>query len=446
MRKALVAFISLVFAGCSHSSALSPSIADSRSTDLLPQVWQRGTPPIQWELLPAPKTGLWQNDTYGLTAPLADRENRIWLPAYDYGNEGDITAIFLYNMSASIVGKLGAPNDTRGGPQQLVMDTNGNVWFNWGRLTEFNEGGSVIGDYSDRAVTSIASGVAGDMWYTTDAGGYGYVVRIRSGVFHFFRLPSETADVPSMIAVAGDGTVWFTMNGKLAKLNPSTSQVTVFSFQPATNSLHTGPDGNIWYASNTALERIASPSGAITRFPLPYTALGDILSAPDKTMWLDDRNGSAFGLINITSSGLVLSSATCPAATCNTATGDYMNGLTFGPDQNIWMSFTGSPQAVPYCPCTQDPYEGLVVYLRLSIDAVPASVTFSAPGQTTIIKISESRYSGAWTASSTQSMVVKVVKWLTRNELEIEAVGKGSGRIIIRDANQNYYGENISVN
>lgn len=449
-------FATLLLAACSHSASLPSPALESRLPDSAPQVWERGTPPVQWELIPSPKSGLWDNNAYALISPYADREDRIWLPAWSGGDDGICEALFIYNMSGSIVSKIEPEQscDASGAPAiQVIADTSGHVWFNWNRLTEYSQSGTLIGDYSERLVNAIAAGLSGDMWYTTSQGGYGYVVRIRNGALHFFRMPSSS-DSPGQIAVAADGTAWFTLGigsestPNLAKLNPLTSQVTVLPFHPIVKSLYAGPDGNIWYTTNpNTLERVASPSGVVTRFPLPHSGIGQIANAPDKTMWLDYSDSkTAYGVMNVSSNGTVLSSIPCPTVTCNASTGDSMDGITYGPDGNIWTSFTAVTTFCGDVNCQLDPYEGLAVYVRLAISASPASVAFGAVGQTATIKVSESRYSGSWTASSTAPSVVTVVKWLTPNELEIKAVGKGAGRIIIHDADQNYYGDAVMVN
>lgn len=448
---------------CSRAS-ISPLPNTARvvdSTPALPQVWQRGTPPVQWELIPGPKTGLWDNDAYLLAWPVADRHNNVWLLAGDVSNEGTCSAAYVYNMSGAITKQINAGicgQGSGGYPNKLVIDTNGNFWYDYGRLLELSDSGAVITDYSERIPNDIAAGLNGDMWYSTSQGGYGYIVRIRSGLLHFFRLPSSTYG-PNQLAVSADGNVWCLVTtsinaaAHLAKLNPSTSLVTIYPFQPLQPnqySLYTGPDGNIWFAASSTLYRVTASSGAISRFALPHRALGHIAVGSDRTLWLDYSGANyltpPYGLLNVSTSGTILSSMQCPTTVCNTSTGDFMNGVLAAPDGNIWTAFTSQMSPYPDGTFTPDPHAGLAIFVRLSMNVSPPSITFSGSNQIAYIKVSEAHYSGTWTSSSTQPSIVTVVKWLTSNEVEVKSLAKGTGRIIIRDSDQNYYGVSITVN
>jgi virginiamycin B lyase len=108
--------------------------------------------------------------------------------------------------------------------------------------------------------------------------------------FTEFRLPSRT-DIPVGIAVAPDGTVWFTLessdsigllrDGKLQKLPTGSDSV-----EPL--GLAVDPSGLVWYtdAATRKISRV-SPEGSITSFALstPVARLGRLAIAPDGAVW-----------------------------------------------------------------------------------------------------------------------------------------------------------------
>jgi virginiamycin B lyase len=106
----------------------------------------------------------------------------------------------------------------------------------------------------------------------------------------------EGYDTPTAIAVAGDGTVWFTIdlanaigrirNGKLERLP-----------EPGTNlepiGLAITDDGAAWYPDAAArqIQRVA-PDGKITSLTLetPVAKLGKIAAAPDGSVWFAESS------------------------------------------------------------------------------------------------------------------------------------------------------------
>ncbi len=109
-----------------------------------------------------------------------------------------------------------------------------------------------------------------------------------------------------------------------------------------------GPDGNIWFVETFAkkIGRI-TPEGVITEFKLPPSArggsgqLGQLLVGPDGNLWFGVQGGptsagdtSAIG--RITPAGVI---TYFPLSTLNIQ-GTQPNGITFGPDGNLWFTAT----------------------------------------------------------------------------------------------------------
>src|SRR5215475_1287023 len=113
---------------------------------------------------------------------------------------------------------------------------------------------------------------------------------VKAPGFEEFNL-SDRGDIPVAIAIARDGTVWFTLesadsigrlrNGKIERI-PKGAE----SIEPL--GLAVSGDGSAWYTEATK-QRIAraSPDGAIAFFGLatPIARLGRLAVAPDGAVW-----------------------------------------------------------------------------------------------------------------------------------------------------------------
>jgi virginiamycin B lyase len=103
-----------------------------------------------------------------------------------------------------------------------------------------------------------------------------------------------STDIPTALAVAPDGSVWFTIefsdaiavfrNGRIERLRKGSQNL-----EPLGLAVDTA--GDAWYtdASRRAISRI-SPDGSIQSFPLstPIARLGRLAVAPDGAVWFAD--------------------------------------------------------------------------------------------------------------------------------------------------------------
>jgi virginiamycin B lyase len=101
----------------------------------------------------------------------------------------------------------------------------------------------------------------------------------------------RSTDIPTAVAVAPDGAVWFTIefsnaiglwrNGRIERLTKGTQNL-----EPI--GLAVAADGSAWYTDSTAraISRI-SRAGEIASFPLstPIAKLGQLAVAPDGSVW-----------------------------------------------------------------------------------------------------------------------------------------------------------------
>jgi virginiamycin B lyase len=108
-----------------------------------------------------------------------------------------------------------------------------------------------------------------------------------------YHMPVRT-DIPTALAIAPDGSVWFTIefsdaigvfrNGRIERLRKGSQNL-----EPL--GLAADSEGGAWYtdASRRAISRV-SPGGRIQSFPLPtpVVRLGRLAMAPDGSVWFAD--------------------------------------------------------------------------------------------------------------------------------------------------------------
>jgi virginiamycin B lyase len=183
---------------------------------------------------------------------------------------------------------------------------------------------------------------------------------------------------PFEVAVASDGRVWFSENGRLSRVEADGS-VTPFTaglgeFQRA-ERMTLGPDGNLWSAVNT--DPGTAPSSILRTTPAGDTAVfpatrgaGDITGGPDGNLWFTasdrvqwvspsgDSEGTAFtsGLPRSITTGSdgnlwvgVYDGVGVERVTPDGNVTEYdspllanmrITGMTLGPDGAVWFSMT----------------------------------------------------------------------------------------------------------
>ena len=116
--------------------------------------------------------------------------------------------------------------------------------------------------------------------------------------FTEYRMPDRT-DIPTAIAVAPDGTVWFTIdfaaaigvfrNGRIEKISKGKQ-----NFEPL--GLATDAQGGAWYTDGPerVIAHIAA-DGALAAYPLttPIAKLGRLAVAPDGGVWFAEETASS---------------------------------------------------------------------------------------------------------------------------------------------------------
>ena len=438
MRLLLVlAFIAAFFTACSaQGTSVAPTLSGSA---VKPQVWEEGPLPEQWQFF---GTAYFQPDTpVDLSWIVADQSRHVWIGVTQAAFPEPCLLSYAAEMNFS--GTRISSSVTRGCGdvmQHLIIGSDGQTVYT-AEGHDVDGTGPLAGFYDDAyQVNRMAQGPNRDLYFTCNCPGY--IVRLRNWTPLFYHYPKT--DIAQNVAVDNDNRVWVVLSEDLALLNPNTVvHFKVFPFKVTSPQLLVGPDNNLWFVSGAVLSRITTGTSSpeLTRFTLPVSATtGYLATGPDGNLWLGYRpNGiGSAGLLNVTLAGKVVNKYVCPISVCNPANGDSMQpGITSASDGNVWFLWSGGSVA-------NDPDNGIVTYVRLSMNVVPSSVTFPAVGATQALTVSETNYSGTWTAASTVPSVAKVLS-VSGHTVEIQAVHSGHARIIITDAKTNYVGIPVTV-
>jgi streptogramin lyase len=200
----------------------------------------------------------------------------------------------------------------------------------------------------------ITAGPDGNLWFTESflyQAGEAYmgnqIGRITpAGVITEFSTGISADADPTEIVAGPDGNLWFTETvGRIARITPA-GVVTEFSAGISANAdpygITAGPDGNLWFTEivGNRIGRI-TPAGVVTEFSAgisPNAYPWDIVTGPDGNLWFTENNG---GIGRITLSGVVTEftqGLTAPATPAYGFAGPIPNGLTVGPDGNLWFT------------------------------------------------------------------------------------------------------------
>ena len=156
-----------------------------------------------------------------------------------------------------------------------------------------------------------------------------------------FPLPLNEGTVPTEIAAASDGNLWFGFEdngGYIGMINPTTDAVTEIPVSGFVLGVTSGPDGNVWFSgtgSNRDFVGMVSPTThSWAEFTLPGSIRGNgfpevITAGPDGNLWFTDPSNNAVGMIN--PSNYAIKEYTLPTPNAGP------DGITSGPDGNLWF-------------------------------------------------------------------------------------------------------------
>jgi virginiamycin B lyase len=183
--------------------------------------------------------------------------------------------------------------------------------------------------------TTIALAPDGTVWFTESNGNrIGRMNPDGSGLVEY-DVPTEES-APRIIALGADGNMWFSehLAGQMARITPR-GEIAEFRIptpdsQPRAIAL--GADGNIWFGMFAAgkIGRI-TPAGVITEFeiPTPFSGPRALAAGPDGNIWFSEFHASKIG--RITMAGEVTE---FPLPRPDSGPGD----ITAGADGNMWFA------------------------------------------------------------------------------------------------------------
>ncbi len=215
------------------------------------------------------------------------------------------------------------------------------------------------------------------------AAGIAYSLLTASGARRFVEFPmQQPRDTPTAIAVAPDGTIWFTIDladaigrvreGQLERLPMARQNV-----EPL--GLAVAPDGSVWYTDNGA--RAVShmtPSGEVTSFPLetPIVRLGRLAVAPDGAAWFAEV--TRYSVTRLKDGQLTRHEFTSPR-------GDPY-GVAVAADGTVWATLQEGDQLLRI---TGD--DEVVAFDVPRHGAVPTDIAVGADGAVWFIEFRENR-------------------------------------------------------
>ncbi|MEK6208948.1 MAG: SMP-30/gluconolactonase/LRE family protein [Pseudomonadota bacterium] len=157
----------------------------------------------------------------------------------------------------------------------------------------------------------------------------------------------EKTDIPTALAIAPDGSVWFTMDSANAfgRLRDGKMERVVTGKRNNVEPIGLGVDGNgvVWY-TDALSQAIASmsPDGKLASFPLdtPIARLGRLAVAPDGAIWFAE--GTAYSITRLKDGKLTRYEIK------NVRGGPY--GVTVDAKGNVWATLQSGNQLLRITP------------------------------------------------------------------------------------------------
>lgn len=139
------------------------------------------------------------------------------------------------------------------------------------------------------------------------------------------------------LLLAGAGTV---ASALVAGYTPAWASVTFTTFQVPIDvgpeDITAGPDGNLWFTSETSIIGRIATDGTVTLFEdgIPGSTAQAITAGPDGNLWFVDQGTSSIGRMGVTGS---VTEFPVPNGVTGWA-------ITTGPDGNLWFAAVNSGQ------------------------------------------------------------------------------------------------------
>jgi virginiamycin B lyase len=329
---ALVAVVFLVARGTDDTSSASeapalpsPSPVPATTYQLTPV---RAGPATGWVL---PKPLLAPRDV------AVDPDDTVWVTEQDTGVVDSFTGGTLTRHRTDAFPNTGA---------FWLGEGPGGMWFSGypggsvGRVLPDGSANSFAAIDPSAATLGIAEGPGNIMWVTdVDRG---LLLRIHpNGVVDQLPVTPPKGDdkipAPRIIVRGPDDNMWFTdpRTGAVGRVSTTgTPTITEFAIGPKSDphSIVSGAD-ELWatLGADRALAEIQPATGAATKIPVPAAtgSLGDLVMAPDGTIWLSQ---DAPYLLHVRSDGSLIRRVRLPGGASDA------DGLALAPDGTLWAA------------------------------------------------------------------------------------------------------------
>lgn len=363
-----------------------------------------------------------------------------------------------------------APTDVSAGPDQTVWAADPS----FGRIVQINMGGGIT-EFTVPGAREIVTGSDHDLYVMN---GTASILRVtQAGQVTTFPLRGAGNGV----TLGPDGNVWFTESvpigqtvASVGKITPlgQVSEYQVLTPNTSTFGITSGNDGNVWFTEYEActIGKVDPTTGLIFEYGLPSQGCypAGIASASDGSLWFT-TNVDYIGkfLTSGTYAGSIQTQLWAPLSphairsdqkghiwfvgasqsqanwyVCSLSEGGVvkshavpwngsgLNSLVAGPDGNLWAA---------------DPRLGEVdIFVTRVISVVPRSLSLTI-GQSATLTVSETRYSGRWTAKSQNVNVATVAGGLHSNEFVVTGVGIGQTSVTVGDTKGNSFSVKVAV-
>jgi streptogramin lyase len=235
-----------------------------------------------------------------------------------------------------------------GGSPGIVAGPDGNIWF-----TEANTSlgdvtpAGVVTEYSSLSPTfgtlsSVCSGPDDALWFVGVTSGN--IGRLTTGGQLTNSYSLNIGSTPDFGALGADGNVWFSeiVPSRVGNITPSGTITSYPTLSPNATpwAMAAGGDGNIWFME-VAYGQVASitPSGIVTEYPLAGTfAFQGVTGGPDGNVWYTvPFSPQGPSIARITPAGVItLFSLPNPIS--------IPQYITAGPDGNLWFTDSATNQ------------------------------------------------------------------------------------------------------
>ncbi|MGZ3517403.1 MAG: Vgb family protein [Vulcanimicrobiaceae bacterium] len=324
--------IVLMLASCGHSSTLPATPLAPDASGLTPNASDLLAARLRWQFF----------DVRGSFGSLLAKDK-----SYN-------TWFFIASNSIAKIDKSGKvttyPIPFQNFGFDITYGNDGDIWFTSGpKIGRVSPRGSISSYPTTGFAEFLTPGFGADIWYTDSV--QRLIVRMTyDGTTTKYHLPTAFPNpIPHGITRGPDGNIWFETETGLfhqyttSKLNPTTGAITEYALPQGVNGgdyIIAGTDKRLWRAGatepfNAPLLDATDTNGVTTTYPLPHNAGGPLAVGQDGALYIGAVMGPpnlpTGGIMRVTTGGQVTTYTTSGLACCPI-------GIAAGPDGDIWFS------------------------------------------------------------------------------------------------------------